>query len=74
MRMEDFIRKHRDEIDRVIIAAVRFTPRQASCQCPRNGTDHYCGDTPSLNNEDRRKWILNDEGLYNWARSEGVSG
>ncbi len=22
-----------------------------------------------LNNEDRRQWILNDEGLYNWHRS-----
>ena len=26
----------------------------------------------SLNNEERRQWILNDEGLYNWARSAGV--
>ena len=26
----------------------------------------------TLNDEDRRQWILNDEGLYNWARSEGV--
>lgn len=25
-----------------------------------------------LNDEERRLWILNDEGLYNWARSEGV--
>ena len=25
-----------------------------------------------LNNEARRIWILNDEGLYRWARSEGV--
>ena len=25
-----------------------------------------------LNNDERRLWILNDEGLYNWARSEGV--
>jgi len=24
------------------------------------------------NDEERRFWILNDEGLYNWARSEGV--
>jgi hypothetical protein len=22
--------------------------------------------------EERRQWILNDEGLYLWARSEGV--
>lgn len=26
----------------------------------------------TLNDEDRRQWILNDEGLYNWARREGV--
>jgi len=25
-----------------------------------------------FNNEERRLWILNDEGLYNWARSNGV--
>lgn len=24
------------------------------------------------NDEERRQWILNDEGLYNWAKSEGV--
>ena len=25
-----------------------------------------------LNDKDRKDWILNDEGLYNWARSKGV--
>jgi hypothetical protein len=25
-----------------------------------------------LNDNERRLWILNDEGLYRWARSEGV--
>ena len=25
-----------------------------------------------LNDAERRQWILNDEGLYLWARSEGV--
>lgn len=25
-----------------------------------------------LNDEDRRQWVLNDEGLYLWARGEGV--
>lgn len=27
---------------------------------------------PRPTDEERRLWILNDEGLYNWARSEGV--
>jgi hypothetical protein len=25
-----------------------------------------------LNDEQREQWIRNDQGLYNWARSEGV--
>lgn len=28
--------------------------------------------TRSLNDDERRMWILNDEGLYKWARSKGV--
>jgi hypothetical protein len=27
---------------------------------------------PLPNDAERRLWVLNDEGLYNWARSEGV--
>lgn len=26
----------------------------------------------ATNDEERREWILNDEGLYRWARAEGV--
>ncbi|MFA5936514.1 MAG: hypothetical protein WC822_01405 [Candidatus Paceibacterota bacterium] len=26
----------------------------------------------SLNDKEREMWVLNDEGLYNWARQEGV--
>jgi hypothetical protein len=29
-------------------------------------------DNCRLNDRERRLWIANDEGLYNWARSEGV--
>ena len=31
-----------------------------------------CPNLGRLNDEDRRDWIDNDEGLYLWARSEGV--
>ena len=33
---------------------------------------HGQGNIGSLNDEERRLWILNDEDLYRWARSEGV--
>ena len=29
-------------------------------------------ENPLPNDSERQLWILNDEGLYNWARSEGV--
>lgn len=32
----------------------------------------YPGEFKNLNDKERRLWILNDEGLYNWARSEGI--
>ena len=35
--------------------------------CIKNVCPDIC-----LNNDERRLWILNDEGLYNWAKSEGV--
>lgn len=31
-----------------------------------------CPNCGRLNDEDRRQWILNNEGLYCWARLEGV--
>lgn len=35
---------------------------------PASGLPHLS----RLDDEERRLWILNDEGLYQWARSEGV--
>ncbi len=32
-----------------------------------------CPNNQYWNDEERRQWILNDEGLYSWARSEGVN-
>lgn len=29
-------------------------------------------ENPYKNDDERRQWILNDESLYRWARSEGV--
>lgn len=31
-----------------------------------------CPNARRIDDEERRLWILNDEGLYNWARSRGV--
>jgi len=43
--------------------------REALTQAIRRAT----GDqTYRINDEERRLWILNDEGLYWWAKREGV--
>jgi len=31
-----------------------------------------CPNNKHFNDNERRLWVLNDEGLYLWARSEGV--
>ncbi len=54
MKMRDFIRDNRADLDAVIARALGME---------RN---------PNPNDEERRLWIENDEGLYHWARSEGV--
>lgn len=72
MRKAEFIRLHREAIDRRISERLDFVPRTASCYCPRSGTAHTHAPTRRLNNSDRAEWLANDEALYLWAREEGV--
>lgn len=56
MRMQEFIRINREEIDR----------------CVWNFTAHRYNQPQRLTNDQERvEWVLNDEGLYRWAKSEG---
>lgn len=71
MTIREFIQQNREELDQSIGRALGHVPRTASCSCPKSGTDHYHA-APTLNDSERRQWILNDEGLYQWARSQGV--
>ncbi|HEY8310623.1 MAG TPA: hypothetical protein VIG47_08705 [Gemmatimonadaceae bacterium] len=32
-----------------------------------------CPNIARLDDDERRLWVLNDEGLYQWARGEGVN-
>ncbi len=71
MSLREFIKNNLSEIDRSINSVLGHVPRTASCYCHLSGTDHQ-HKPKALTDSDRRLWILNDEGLYNWARSEGV--
>ena len=71
--MARFIDEHREELKESINKHLNFVPRQAGCDCPQRGTDHYHHDDHPLDDDDLHEWIINDEGLYNWARSEGVN-
>lgn len=66
MDMRTFIRENRDEIDAAINGALY--------RHDGNGGAGTVPDPPPTRNDDeRRDWIANDEGLYDWARSEGVN-
>ncbi len=54
MKMRDFIKDNRVELDAAIARVI--------------GHD----SNPRPNDEERQLWVLNDEGLYHWARSEGI--
>ena len=65
MTMREFIRANRKEIDDAINSALY--------RHDGNGGRGTIPDPPPKRNDDeRRNWIVNDEGLYSWARSEGV--
>jgi len=73
MRLRDFIAQNRAELKECISRAMNYVPKEASCYCPLNGTNHYHNDIYKLDTEELRLWILSDEGLYRWARSEGCN-
>ncbi len=72
MTMKQFIEMYRPEIDKAIMRQINYVPRQASCNCPKSGTDHYHDDARRPSNEDRRMFVINCEPLYLLARRHGV--
>jgi len=61
MRMREFIKQHRNEIDTYILSVRN-----------RHAKDKEIPFYPKMNDEERREWILSDELLYRWARGEGI--
>lgn len=60
MSIQTFIKNHRSELDQAITRALTRYDKPGFQREIR------------IDDEERRQWVLNDEGLYNWARSEGV--
>ena len=65
MKLNQFIRENRTSID-VCINSVMFK------HDGNGGRGVIPTPAPRYNDRERREFVLNDEGLYNWARSEGV--
>ena len=65
MTLREFIRQHRKELDAAINTVLyRYDGSGGKGTIP--------DPPPHRNDEERRQWVLNDEGLCQWARSEGV--
>ena len=65
MTLQEFIKQNREELDRCINATLyRHDGRGGRGTIPH--------PPPKRNDNERQEWVLNDEGLYNWAKSEGV--
>jgi hypothetical protein len=65
MKMQDFIRSNRAELDAAINGVLYRHDG-------RGGRGVIPDPPPKRNDSERREWIISDEGLYRWARSEGV--
>jgi len=67
MTIREFIRENRLTIDAAINRAIyRYDGNGGRGTVP--------DPAPHYTDAERRLWILNDEGLYNWWRSEGGRG
>lgn len=63
--MREFIKQNRNEIDNCINSVLfRYDGNGGRGTVPN--------PPPKRNDAERRDWVLNDEGLYLWARREGV--
>lgn len=57
--LREWIKQNRQQLDECI--------NRVCCRYNQQGEQI---DKPRRNDDERRLWVLNDEGLYNWARSE----
>lgn len=65
MTLRKFIERNRAKIDEAINATVyRYDGNGGHGTVPT--------PAPTYSDEERRQWVLNDEGLYSMAREEGV--
>jgi hypothetical protein len=63
--MVQFIQENRKEIDTAILGVMyRYDGNGGRGTIPENAR--------RFNDVERKQWILNDAGLYDWARAEGV--
>lgn len=72
MKMREFIKANRAELESIINRQLNYVPATASCNCHFSGTNHVHEPSQKLTASDIEDWINNDESLYRWARREGV--
>ena len=66
MRMSEFIRRNRAELDDCINAVIYRHDG-------KGGRGVIPDPPPQRNDQEREQWLVNDESRYQWARAEGVN-
>ena len=72
MELAEWIEVNREELSATVARVLGHVPRTAGCYCPLSGTEHQHEPTSPLDDDELERWVLNDEGLYLWARRDGV--
>lgn len=72
--MEQFIDENRAELQRLILGVLyRWDGNGGRGTIPENPIELDPKSSGFLDDEALEQWILNDEGLYLWARESGVN-
>lgn len=71
--MAQFIEENRTKLQRAILGALyRYDGNGGRGTIPESPSELDPKSSNYLDDESLEQWILNDEGLYDWARSERV--
>lgn len=72
MRLRTYVRENREAIEQFVNSQLNFVPREARCDCPKSGTDHYHTNKRKHTLVQLEEMVVNHYELVIAARKAGV--